>query len=206
MKSLGLRVKVNSVLTRWNENEIEDLLALCDELDVLFQIDPEVKPKGRRRQGSFGDRSQPRRSGAIPAGARSAGEKRRSGHRNRVARRRAERQSSRIPTNTAVRGPTTSRSILMEEFCPACSGAFRWATCTNSGSPRSGRSQASSSEIRETTKAARRMIEGLGDAAAMSNFCPGAAHVHSGDPLALYPAAEQRIAASARARVRLTVL
>jgi MoaA/NifB/PqqE/SkfB family radical SAM enzyme len=29
MKSLGLRVKANSVLTRWNEHEIENLLALC---------------------------------------------------------------------------------------------------------------------------------------------------------------------------------
>ena len=61
-------------------------------------------------------------------------------------------------------------------------------------------------KVRETTKAARRMIEGLGGAGVMSNFCPGAAQVHAGDPLALYPAVEQRIAASARARVRLTVL
>ena len=44
MKSLGLRVKVNSVLTRWNEKEVEEMLGLFDELDVLHQIDPEVKP------------------------------------------------------------------------------------------------------------------------------------------------------------------
>ncbi|NNE20270.1 MAG: radical SAM protein, partial [Myxococcales bacterium] len=45
MKSLGLRVKANSVLTRWNEHEVEGMLALYDELGVLFQIDPEVKPR-----------------------------------------------------------------------------------------------------------------------------------------------------------------
>ena len=39
MKSLGLRVKANSVLTRWNEHEVEALIALCDDdLGVAFQI------------------------------------------------------------------------------------------------------------------------------------------------------------------------
>ncbi|MBW2190382.1 MAG: SPASM domain-containing protein [Deltaproteobacteria bacterium] len=61
-------------------------------------------------------------------------------------------------------------------------------------------------EVRETTKAARRKLEGLGDAGLLSNFCPGAAHTYSGDPLAIYPPAAQRMAASGRTRVRLTVV
>ena len=61
-------------------------------------------------------------------------------------------------------------------------------------------------EVRETTRAARRKLEGLGDAGLVANFCPGAAHTYSGDPLAMYPPAEQRMAAAGRARVRLTVL
>jgi MoaA/NifB/PqqE/SkfB family radical SAM enzyme len=45
LKSRGLRVKVNSTLTRWNENEIADMFALADHMDVPLQFDPEVTPK-----------------------------------------------------------------------------------------------------------------------------------------------------------------
>jgi MoaA/NifB/PqqE/SkfB family radical SAM enzyme len=61
-------------------------------------------------------------------------------------------------------------------------------------------------EVRETTRAVRRKLKSFGDAGLVSNFCPGAAHTYSGDPLAIYPPAARRMAASGRARVQLTVL
>jgi MoaA/NifB/PqqE/SkfB family radical SAM enzyme len=61
-------------------------------------------------------------------------------------------------------------------------------------------------EVRETTRAVRRKVESFGDAGLVSNFCPGAAHTYSGDPLAIYPPAAERMAASGRARVRLPVV
>lgn len=45
LKSLGLRVKVNSTLTRWNEDEVAEMFALTDRLDVPLQFDPEVTPR-----------------------------------------------------------------------------------------------------------------------------------------------------------------
>jgi len=49
MKSLGLRVKANSVLTRWNEHEVEDMLeamgaleAMCGELACARATDAEI--------------------------------------------------------------------------------------------------------------------------------------------------------------------
>jgi MoaA/NifB/PqqE/SkfB family radical SAM enzyme len=45
LKKEGLRVKVNSTLTRWNENEIAEMFDLADRLDVPLQFDPEVTPK-----------------------------------------------------------------------------------------------------------------------------------------------------------------
>ena len=38
MQTLGLRVKANSVLTQWNEHEVEEMLTLCDSLGVPLQI------------------------------------------------------------------------------------------------------------------------------------------------------------------------
>jgi MoaA/NifB/PqqE/SkfB family radical SAM enzyme len=43
--ALGLRVKVNSTLTCWNENEIEAMYALTDALDVPLRFDLQVSPR-----------------------------------------------------------------------------------------------------------------------------------------------------------------
>lgn len=45
MRELGFRMKLNSALTRLNENEIEAMFALADDLGVPLQFDPEVTPR-----------------------------------------------------------------------------------------------------------------------------------------------------------------
>ena len=45
MQSEGLRVKLNSTLTRWNEGEVEDMFAIADRFGVLLQFDPHVTQK-----------------------------------------------------------------------------------------------------------------------------------------------------------------
>ena len=45
MLALGLRVKVNSTLTAWNEGETRGMYALCDELGVPLQFDLQVSPR-----------------------------------------------------------------------------------------------------------------------------------------------------------------
>jgi MoaA/NifB/PqqE/SkfB family radical SAM enzyme len=205
MKSLGLRVKANSVLTRWNEHEIKGMLALYDELGVLFQIDPEVKPKDDGDLGPL----------ALEASAEG------QAHFRQALAARAKGDE----TATETGPPIAERKAIMagtEKHCGAGSNniaidpygnvlpCVQWRVPVGNLHEQrvteiwaqSGKLQ----EVRETTKAARRMLEGHGDAGVMSNFCPGAAQVYSGDPLALYPAVEQRMASSARARVRLTVL
>jgi len=205
MKSLGLRVKANSVLTRWNEHEVERMIALYDELGVLFQIDPEVKPRD---------------DGDLEPLEIQASAKGRALYRSALeARAKRERADTKLASPDARPKPIVRQT---DKHCGAGSNniaidpygsvlpCVQWRIpIGNLHEQRIGEIWAQSSalrEVRQTTKAARRMVEGLGDAGATSNFCPGAAHVYTGNPLALYPPAEQRIAASARARVRLTVL
>jgi len=206
MKSLGLRVKANSVLTRWNEHEVEALIALCDDdLGVAFQIDPEVKPK------DDGDRS------TLAIEASSEGQIRyKRALEARVKRQIATRESS---------SPAAQRQATMagtDKHCGAGSNTLaidpygsvlpcvQWRLPV--GNVHEQRvsdiwaAHGPLEEVRETTKAARRKLEGFGEAGLLSNFCPGAAHTYSGDPLAIYPPAEQRMASSGRARLRLTVL
>ena len=45
MKDLGLRVKVNSTLTAWNENETAEMYAICDALELPLRFDLQVSPR-----------------------------------------------------------------------------------------------------------------------------------------------------------------
>ena len=53
-------------------------------------------------------------------------------------------------------------------------------------------------DVRETTRAVKRMVDAHGDAGQLMNFCPGAAHTYSGDPLALYAPATERLTVAKR--------
>jgi MoaA/NifB/PqqE/SkfB family radical SAM enzyme len=45
MIALGLRVKVNSTLTSWNEHETAEMYALCDSLGLPLRFDLQVSPR-----------------------------------------------------------------------------------------------------------------------------------------------------------------
>lgn len=45
IRDLGLRLRLNSTLTRLNEGEVEEMAALSDSLGVPLQFDPEVTPR-----------------------------------------------------------------------------------------------------------------------------------------------------------------
>ena len=45
MRRIGLRVKVNSTLTLWNETETAEMYELCDTLGVPLQFDLQVSPR-----------------------------------------------------------------------------------------------------------------------------------------------------------------
>jgi MoaA/NifB/PqqE/SkfB family radical SAM enzyme len=45
MIALGLRLKVNSTLTTWNEGEVAGMFALCDSLGLPLQFDLQVSPR-----------------------------------------------------------------------------------------------------------------------------------------------------------------
>ena len=206
MKMLGLRVKANSVLTTWNENEVEAMFALCDSLEIPLQIDPEVKPR------DDGDTS-PLGITASAAGLAS--------YERAVARPHESAETYTDPGDSRIASARRETMNGTDKHCGAGSNnltvdpygnvlpCVQWRIPVGNLHERRVTEIWAESialrEVRETTKAAQRMLEGFGDAGLLANFCPGAAHTYSGDPLAIYPAAQQRIE-SGRARVRLPVL
>ncbi len=212
MRELGLRVKVNSVLTSWNENEVDAMFALCDELDVPLQIDTDVKPR------DDGDRSPiniAASASGIAAYNRTVAARYEKAAQERVA------PSDAAPARGRITAAERKPAEETDKNCGAGSNSIavdphgnvlpcvQWRAPVGNLHSKSLREiWAGSSvldEVRQTTKDAKSMIAALGEDGLSANFCPGSAHLHSGNPLSLYPAAEARIQ-SARARVRLPLL
>ncbi len=205
MKSLGLRVQANSVLTRWNEDEVDQMLDLFEELGVRLQIDPEVKPM------DDGDRS-PLTIEATAEGQakyRRALEARADHHLGTAAPPRPVEARTAIVAGTDKHCGAGSNTIAIDPYGRVLP-CVQWRVPVGSVHEqrvadiwaKSGMLQ----DVRATTKTLGRKLASLGEAGQLSNFCPGAAYTYAGDPLAIYPPAERRMAQSGRARVRLAVL
>ena len=207
MREAGLRVKANSTLTRWNEDELDDLFALCDDLDVLLQIDPEVSP---RDDGDLGPLSLTASPAAIQ---------------NHLTILKTRAANLKTKAETPTRSPAEERRTAFEGTDKHCgAGSSNIAVdpygnvlpCVQWRSPVGNLHDLSLKEIwshaagldeaREITTEARTMIDALREPGQLMNFCPGAAHAHHGDPLALYPAAKHRMNDAARDRVHLRVV
>ena len=203
MKALGMRVQVNSVLTQWNEHEVETMLDLAEELGVRMQIDPEVKPKD---------------DGGLAPLALEASEEGQTRYREALDAR-ANHDGSTVSSaiderKTAMAGTDKhcgagSNNIAVDPYgrvLPCVQWRVPVGNLHEQRITEIWRQSAGLDEVRATTKAVRRDLARFGDAEHAARFCPGAAHTYHGDPLAMYPPAERRMSESGRARVRLTVV
>ncbi len=200
MRRLGLRVKLNSTLTAWNEHETAAMMELADDLGLPLQIDPEVT---RRDDGS----REPLTVAASRAGVRRLFE---------LLEERAARQrgSGDAPAPATVRAGRQADDGLMpapgEKHCGAGSSGIavdpygnvypcvQWRRPVGSLHRQSIREiwtgSAALAEVRAQTVAAKQVVDGYGDAGPLLAFCPGNAAAHSGDdPLRVYPGALNRM-------------
>lgn len=200
--AMGLRVQANSVLTRLNEHEIEAMFHLTDALGVKFQLDPEVKP---RDDGSLEPLGQSATAEGISQYREVLG-KRNEGTRPVDATIADARRESKQGTQKHC--GAGSNNLAVDPFGSVLP-CVQWRVPIGNLHRQSLQEIWSTSailgDVRQTTIDARTMLDQLGEPGLSANFCPGAAHTHHGDPLALYPAALGRIE-TARARLRLPVL
>lgn len=198
-QGLGLRIKLNSTLTRWNEDEVEGMLDLADSLGVPLQIDPEVTPRDN------GDREPlaiaPTREGVARLFAMLAG--------------RAERAQA---TGFVSRGGDDGTvPVPVEKHCGAGSAGVavdpygnvypcvQWRRPVGNLHQQTIREIWTGStalgEVRALTADVKRKLDtSFGPDGMLLGFCPGSAVTRTGDPLAVYPEAELRMAATREAR------
>jgi MoaA/NifB/PqqE/SkfB family radical SAM enzyme len=216
LRRLGLRVKLNSTLTAWNEHETAAMMALADRLELPLQIDPEVTP---RDDGS----REPLAVSASRAGVLRLFEllgERAAAARAPQAQEAAEAAAPASPVQVMRQADDGLVPAAAEKHCGAGSSGIavdpygnvypcvQWRRPVGNLHERSIRDIWASSSglagVRALTVEAKKMVDGYGAAGALLNFCPGNAEALGGDPLRVYPAAQSRMELAQQAQAAQT--
>lgn len=188
LRDLGLRVKVNSTLTAWNEGEIAEMFALTDSLGLPLQVDPEVTPRDDGGRDPL--QVAPSREGVL-----------------RLFRLQFERGRASQPVEVARGGDDGTVPVPVHKHCGAGSSGIavdpygnvypcvQWrrpvGNLHRQGIREIWQGSAGLAEVREMTGEVKQRMDALGPGSHLLNFCPGSAAIQ-GSPLELYPAAVQR--------------
>lgn len=196
LRSLGLRVKLNSTLTAWNEGEIEEMFALVDALGLPLQVDPEVTP---RDDGS----REPLQVAATREGVlrlfrlqfergRASEGKPAEGQSPEVAR---GGDDGTLPAPVHKHCGAGSSGIAVDPYGNVYP-CVQWRRPVGNLHQQPIREiwhgSTELAEVREATVEIKERLHVLGSGSHLLNFCPGSAAMHTGSPLAIYPAAAQR--------------
>lgn len=202
MQAAGLRVRLRTPLTAWNEQDIEALYELADERGLSLDLDPTITPR---------DDGDPGPLTIAPSGEAVF-------RLFQVQRQRAARTQPPSARSPAAESPEAASETSTDKHCGAGSGGLavdpygnvypcvQWRRRVGNLHEQSIRSIWNGSpdliEIRRLTVAVKQHIGGYGDAGRSIGFCPGLAVQQAGSPLHLYPAARLRLELHARREIK----
>lgn len=189
----GVRTKLNSTLTAWNEHELGAMFDLADNLGVPIQFDPDVTP---RDDGS----DEPLSIRASQEGL----ELLLSMQTERAARNPDEPPVMREGDQIAG-GPSLTRhcgagcsSVAIDPFgtvYPCVQWRRSIGSLHEEPITEIWTDRGTLAEIRGLNSLARGSLEEIGDESRIAAFCPGLAEKQTGSPLEMYPGAKARLAA-----------
>lgn len=195
LKRCGARAKLNSTLTAWNEDELENMFALAEGLEIPLQVDPTVTPR------DDGDRGPTR---IVPSAAAI----------ERLYRLLRARRTE------AARGEDNTQDAVAEPVAPkrhcgaGASGVtidpygnvypcVQWRVAAGNLHEQSIRDiwQGSSvlEEVRAQTEVVKTVVDRYGQAGRQAGFCPGLAVQTEGDAVKLDSGTLRRISLIDRA-------
>ena len=184
MISLGLRVKVNTTLTRWNEDDIEGMYAITDALNVPLRFDLQVTPRddGDRTPLSIVPSAEGVRKLISVDRQRAA-----SGGEDAV-------QAKPSPVTTSKHCGAGSAGLAIDPFGNVYP-CVQWRQAVGNLHERPLRDiwNDSLEDIRATTTTAKDVVASHPHGKLL-NFCPGLAAVLTGSPLSV-PNEMERVAA-----------
>lgn len=199
-RRLGLRLKINSTLTRWNEHEVGGMLDLADEIGVPLQFDPEVTAR------DDGD-SSPLAISPSPEGIERL---------LRLLRSRAaeSRGDSVSPAMVGRQDEELAPTVARDKHCGAGSSTVavdpfgtvypcvQWRRSVGSLHDQTieeiWNGSAVLGEVRQQGVAIKQMVDGFGAGGRHLGFCPGSAEAVAGSPFAVAASQLQRMETSQR--------
>lgn len=196
---LGLRVKLNSTLTRWNEDEVEAMFALADARDLPLQVDPEVTIR------DDGDRDPLAIQASEPGLRRLFTLQRDRG----IADQREHADGGGAIGAVAPPPPAGkhcgagSSGIAVDPFGNVYP-CVQWRRSVGNLHQASIREIWESSDelaaVRRQSVAVRDAVAAVGADAGLMSFCPGTASTLTGAPTEIYPQARTRMRVAAAVR------
>jgi len=197
-REIGLRLKLNSTLTGWNEDELEAMIELTEALEVPLQIDPEVSPKDDGDSEPLSIRAS--RDAVLRLFRIQAERSARYGEAPGGVSVQREGDDM-LPAEATAAGGTTkhcgagSATIAVDPFgsvFPCVQWRQSVGNLHESSIEEIWHGDSGLDEVRSTTQQVRKMVLDSGPFGASMSFCPGTAAAQTGSPLGLYPAAAAR--------------
>jgi len=188
MRGAGLRIQLKGTLTRWNEQEIEEMFALADKMELPLSFDPVVTPRDN------GDRE--------PLSIRASAEATKHLYRV-VASRKSNQETPRdmgalAPPGERKNCGTGSATLAVDPFGNVYP-CIQWRRAVGNLHRHTIQEIWAGSEeldeVRRLNQEAGRRVDRLGPQASDMGFCLGLAEELTGDPLALYPQVERNLTA-----------
>lgn len=192
---LGIRLKLNCTLTRWNEHEIEGMLDFADRRRIPLSINPTVTPRDN------GDRE--------PLAIAPSRATRLRLYRLLDERARRARGTSSAPVRVARPADDAVPTLQVEKNCGAGSSHVtidpygNVLPCVQWRRPVGNLHQDSIRDIwgrpgeldriRDLSVEAKRMVDAHGPNGKLMDFCPGLAEVTTGSPLEVYSSAAEQM-------------
>jgi len=193
----GLRVKLNSCVTSWNEHDLEARVELAARLGVPLQFDPEVTPRDDGDSQPLSIRPSDnglRRLFALQAASRRA---RAAGDRTAPAVEIGREADSLAAAPSSGKhcgaGSTTVTIDPYGSVYPCVQWRRPIGSLHRHGISQIWGGSAELETIRELNRRAGSEVGALGAAGALIGFCPGSAARDGGNAAALYPEASRRL-------------
>ena len=191
MRDVGLRIKLNSTLTQWNEHELEEMFALADNMELPLSFDSVVTPRDN------GDRE--------PLSISASAESVKHLYTTVRSRKPGKETQQEVTPHQALGAPnqggrkncgTGSATLAVDPFGNVYP-CIQWRRAVGNLHRQSIKEiwggSGALDEIRRLNAEAGRRVDGLGPVASDMGFCLGLAEELMGDPLAIYPQAERNL-------------
>lgn len=186
MRALGLRLKLNSPLTAWNEAEMEAMFALADGWGLPIQFDPQITPRDDGDPGPL-----------QVAPSRAAVARLFALQKERAAARQTDRELySEADAAAEVAGAkhcgAGSATVTVDPFGNVYP-CVQWRRRVGNLHEQSIQTiWRQSRELTEVRRLAVEVKQAVGQHGPLGfGFCPGLAEQETGDPAGLYPAARR---------------